>query len=257
MSNVIKAYSVRYETNSKMTIDYSNKDIEILAKRESMASQTKDEQGFEVGLQAVVVDSIEGDKHLKEEASKIIENAKKEAAIILEKANEEARSIKEDSYKQSEKLGYEEGIKKASLEIQHIKEELAAEKARQIQEYKNMLSGIEGQLAEVIASLVTKLTGILVEDKKDIILYLLEQALFDCNRNETYIIRVGKGDYDLLLSKKSYLEEKTGCNLQISLDSQLEQKQCLIETESKVIDCSLDVQLDNLVKDIKMLSSLN
>ena len=90
MSNVIKAYSVRYETNSKMTIDYSNKDIEILAKRESMASQTTDEQVFEVGLQAVVVDSIEGDKHLKEEASKIIENAKKEAAIILEKANEAA-----------------------------------------------------------------------------------------------------------------------------------------------------------------------
>ena len=37
-------------------------------------------------------------------------------------------------------------------------------------------------------------------------------------------------------------------------DESLQAAQCIIETDSKMIDCSLDVQLKNVQEQIKMLS---
>lgn len=239
-----------------MIIDYKAKDLEIEAKRLSKASESGTDGGFEEGLQAVVVDSIVSEEEQQKEAGIIIENAKKEAADILDKAKQEAIMIKEEAYKKAEKEGYEEGLRKGNLEADKIKKELNELKIRQNKEYMDLLGQIEPRVADLIISLITKLTGILVEDKKDIILYLVEKSLRDYDNLDSYNIRVSKADYDLILSKKEYLEEITGNSIQISVDSKLDKNQCLIDTESKVIDCSLDVQLNNLVNDIKLLSSI-
>lgn len=256
MSNIIKAYSIRYKTSSTMTLDYSTKDLEIEAKRLSKVTNSGDNGGFEEGLQAVVVDSIVSEEEQKAEAGKIINDAKKKAADILEEAKKEAITIKEETRKEAEKLGYEEGLRKANIEIQKIKNELIEQKNKQNKEYQDLLANFEWQAADLIASLITKLTGILVEDKKDIILYLIEKALRDYDNLDSYNIRVSKADYDLISSKKEYLEDVTGLDIQISVDPKLEKNQCQIETENKLIDCSLDVQLSNLVNDIKLLSSI-
>jgi len=108
----------------------------------------------------------------------------------------------------------------------------------------------------LIISLITKLTGIFIEDKSDIILYLVEKALEDNNTVEDYTIRVSKEDIDVLSSKKETIEGIVGREIQILVEPQLGKNGCLIETESKVIDCSLDVQLTNLITDLKLLSSI-
>ena len=33
----------------------------------------------------------------------------------------------------------------------------------------------------------------------------------------------------------------------------LEKNQCIIDTENQIVDCSVDVQLDNLINDLKLL----
>lgn len=37
-------------------------------------------------------------------------------------------------------------------------------------------------------------------------------------------------------------------------DPMLEENQCMIETDSGIFNCSLGVQLENLIKDLKSLS---
>lgn len=256
MSNIIKAYSVRYKTGSKMLIDYKDKDPEIESRRLQMAGNAQGEGEFEEGLQAVVVDEIEAEEERKKEAEKIIDDARKKAAKILEEAKQEAIKIKEDAFKSASKQGYEEGMKKACQETDRIKQELKEQKAGQDREYRMLLDQMEGEVADLVASLVTKITGVLADDKKDLILYLVEKGLKNYDNLDSYNIRVSSSDYDFVLSKKEYLEDITGCDIQITADSQLSKNQCLIETESRVIDCSLDVQLNNLANDLKLLASI-
>lgn len=239
-----------------MTIDYRAKDLEIQAKRLSKVADIENEMGFQEGLQAVVVDPISSEEEQKKDTKKLIDNAKEEAAKILAQAKEQARQIKEDALKEARKQGFEEGLKKGNLEIEKIKNNLKEDERQQKEEYQALLAGIEGQVAEVIASLVTKLTGILVEDKKDIIHYLVEKTLRDNSKLESYTIRVSEDDYEALSLKKDYLVGIVDKDIEIIVDSKLGRNQCLIETENIVIDCSLDVQLKNLIRDIRMLASI-
>lgn len=256
MSNVIKSYTVRYEPKSKMTIDYKDRDEELQARRVSKLPVSQIEEGFEEGIMAVLVDPIVSEEEQRKRAEAITLNANKEAAAILESAKEEARRLKEDTTERAKKQGYEDGIKKGNLEIGQIKNDLLEQQKLQKEEYQKILAGIEGQVTELLISLITKLTGIFVEDKTDIILYLVEKALAGDDRAENYTIRVSRDDFEVLSSKKEYIEGVVGQDIQITFDGQLTKNQCFIETESKVINCSLDVQLNNLIADLKLLSSI-
>lgn len=257
MSNVIKSYTIRYEPTKKMTLDYKDRDEELQAKRNQRLSVPQIDGGFEEGLKAIVVDPVDTEEEKRKNAELIIENAEAEAANIIEAAKKEAMRIKEDTLEKSRKQGYEDGLKKGSLEIERLKRDLLEQQRLQREEYKSILEGLEGQVSELIISLITKLTGIFVEDKSDIILYLVEKALANNdNKAEDYTIRVSRDDFEILSSKKDYIEGVVGRNIQIIVDGQLGKNQCLIETESKVINCSLDVQLNNLIKDLRLLSSI-
>lgn len=66
-----------------------------------------------------------------------------------------------------------------------------------------MLTSVEGRVADLLGSLLTRLTGILVEGKEDIILYLVQKALRDVEGIEECTISVSSEDYDFLISKRS------------------------------------------------------
>ena len=44
-------------------------------------------------------------------------------------------------------------------------------------------------------------------------------------------------------------------SLEIVSDGGLTGNQCIIETDTGIFDCSMDVQLKNLIKDLRSLSS--
>ena len=45
-------------------------------------------------------------------------------------------------------------------------------------------------------------------------------------------------------------------NLDIVADTTMKKNECIIETHAGVFDCSLDIELNNLIKDIKLLSCM-
>lgn len=260
MSNIIKSYSVRALSDTKMTIDYKDRDDELTAKRikKNSSKKFKEEanEEFREGLQAVVVDPAIIQEEQEREAAAIVEYANEEATDILNKAKEEALILKKDYLETAKKQGYEEGLQEANQEIEQIKRSLYEQEKQQKQEYQEILAGLEGQVAELMVSLLTKLTGILIEDKTDIILYLVEKALVNNDSKEDYTVKVSGIDYDVLSSNKEHIEGIIGREIKIVVDPQLNKNQCLIETESKIIDCSLDVQLNNLITDLKLLSTI-
>lgn len=261
MSNVIKAYSVRLEEEMVKTIDcHLKRDSDINEKRSyRIASPTGVvTDGFVEGLQAVVVEAVPNAEEITEKANKLIEEAKIEAKAILDKARLEAEQLRAEALASAKKKGYEDGQQQSLKELQRRSAELEQLKKQQQEEYQAYISELEPKTAEILAELITKITGILIEEQKDVILYLVERAFLGLDKADSYTVRVSREDYELVAGKKDYLTDLTGreISLIIQEDPSLVKNQCLIETELKVINCSLDVQLTNLISDLKLLGAL-
>lgn len=258
MSNVIKAYSVRYGEEEKTIDSHLKRDPDIQVLRNSRIVISEDDGGFVEGLKAVVVDPVPTDEELSEKSVKLIEEARKEAKSIIDKARLEAEQIKAEALANAKKKGYEEGQLQSQKEAQKKQAELEQLRRRQQEEYEALVEELEPRMAEIMADLIGKITGILVEDRQDVILYLVERAFLNMDKADSYTIRISREDYDFLSGKKDYLISLSGreINLFITEDASLIKNQCRIETELKVIDCSLDVQLTNLITDIKLLGGV-
>lgn len=256
MSNVIKAYSVRYDDEAKKTIDTHLRIDKELEEKKNTIFKTfiSQPEGFVEGLMATVVETLPSPEEIQEQSSKALEEAQKEAKQILEQARKEAEQIKKDALTAAQKKGYDEGMLQARKEAQKLKADYD-EKTRQLQaEHEAM----EPQMVQLIAALVEKITGIIVKDNDDVIFYLVSKAIKNMDKSDEYTIKVSKEDYDYVSERKNLLlgAMERDVSLYITDDMNLKKNQCLIETELKVINCSLDVQLNNLITDLKLMGGI-
>lgn len=289
MSNVIKGYTVRYSYDEKKILSFNEKAEQIQrkfleehpkVKQEKRSGDEILEDGFIAGINALKIDTA--GEEITEEQSELLnlqreseeayiaarrEETESEMQMLLAKADEEASIIIKDAKAQAQKEkqevfnkakedGYKDGIKKGEKEINALKAGIEKEKQEFYAERERLIKEIEPQTVSVIITLMNKLTGVLLEDRKDIIFYLVEQALSGVNGSSSFIIRVSEGDYELMISKKDELQKslKDGTELEIVKDVLLRNAQCMIETESRIIDCSLDVQLHNITESLKLLA---
>ena len=259
LSNVIKANTVYYDKNLTKTIDsHQNwKKKESLLKKSAQNTEHKKEpiDGFVKGLDAVQVKEIPSEEELLERSNKIIENAKSEASQILEQAKQEAATKQKKIYAEAKKKGYEDGVASGSLELKKKMDEVEDGKIQLQKEFETMVKELEPQIADIIASLVERITGLVVSDRKEVIIYLIEKALSKQDKCDDFKLRISNEDYDFVSKAKDTILASIGrdVTLKIIEDASLEKNQCLIETDLCVIDCGLDEQLKNLIMDIKLL----
>lgn len=268
LSNVIKACSVYYDYDGKKLIDaHLKKECEpvifenaqkVLAVHKAIKPSQSEE--FVEGLNAFIVEKLDVEETsiLREMSSKLINDSKSEAKSILDQAKQEAEQIKKDAFATAKQKGYAEGYTKGEKETQKKKSEFEEKIKTLEEEYSQQLSRLEPQFVQIVASLIEKVTGILVEGKEEVILHLLHKALLNTDKSSQYNIKVANEDYDYLFSKKNVLLSVLPGNVQLEIieDSSLNKNQCLIETDFRVIDCSLDVQLSNLITDLKLLGGI-
>jgi flagellar assembly protein FliH len=259
LPNIIKAYVVTYDNRNKKMIDSQQKKNEEIPRQFTVAGTTDQTGGsFVEGLDVPLVEEQLSQDGIKK-ADEIVENAKIQAQQILEQAKTEAEADKEEIYAAARKQGYEDGRKQSDQEA--VKQNAQyEEKVHTLQKkYDDMTAELEPEVAELIASLVGKITGIVVEDKKEVIRYLVERTLKKYDKCKEYTIRVSPEDYDYLLTQQDYLHDFVGREviLHLEKDPMLHVSQCMIETDLRVIDCSLEEQLHNLTADLKLLGSMD
>ncbi len=259
MSNVIKAYTVRYDEVAYKTLDFQIK-LNTSAKVRPITAVTEGEQQgeFVEGLDALFVESLSCEEDSSEKVSEIIEKANLEAQIIIERARQDAEQIKKDAFSSAKREGYEEGRLQAKNENLRLQAEYEQRTIELQNQYESMMSNVEPEIANIIGSLVTKITGVMVEGREDVILYLIRQSIKDMDRSVEYTIRVSEEDYEYVSMRKDIISEAIGREVDIYIDKdhKLLKNQCLIETELQLINCSLDVQLDNLITDLKLIGNI-
>ena len=259
MSNMIKAYTVRYDEVITKTIDThlkAEKELEI--KRSKVFKTIVSQDQFVEGLKAFVVDELPSQVEMTEKTSAVLEEANNEAKNILENAKLEAEKIKKDIMVSAQKKGYDNGMLMVKHEAIKLKADYEEKEQILQKQYEELTLSMEPQMAVIIASLVEKITGILVEDKEEVILYLVNKALKNMDKSNEYTIKVSREDYEYIAMRKNILLSAIGreVSLYIDEDLNLKKNQCRIETELRVIDCSLDIQLNNLITDLKLIGGI-
>lgn len=251
--------------SDKKVIDYNELIAEKLSKLQSVTNNKKqsdegvEANGFQAGLVArevAITEETQEPEEVQLSPEEIIENAKLEASQLLEEANQQAELIKQEAFENASKAGYDEGYQQAINQVKKQEEQLKIQQAKILEEYQIQMEKMEPLLVDAIITVVQDVFKIKFEDNRNLIVHLLKIALGQIESSNDIIIKVSKEDYPFLIKYKEVLSKTVTKSIQLNImeEISLTKNQCLIETDGGVFDCSLDVQLDNLSKTLRILS---
>lgn len=276
MSNLLKRGTTTI--SEERIIDYNEL---IKLKLKNIANDREnhgnvDADGFVNGLKADVVEQLLTGSDEDGETAQSQEDVNNQIAAALEEANEQAQTIRDEAnevlaqahmearkiIEDAKRTGYEQGAQNAREEYNAKADELArdyeAKKAQLEKEYNDMKVSMEPELVETITEVFKKITYTVAEDNKDIIIGLINGVMKNTDISNEFIIKVSPEDYKFLVNNqgKIYCSVSKEVTMDIVEDATMKKNQCIIESDTGVYDCSLDIELNNLIEDIKLLSCL-
>lgn len=266
MANLLKFHYVVCEDNKRVidSDELVEEKIKELANVSSYVEGEDYDDEFSENLSKDKVERLLMDREeallndANEQAEKIILDAQAQASAIIEQARREGESMKVQSYAKGEKKGYEEGFDKGLAQVEDQKRSLAAQKEALEKQYQKKLDEMEPVLIDALIDIFESAFAIQFSEKKDFILHMLQSALSKIENSKEYLLRVSREDYPVLQEQKEVIRQELpkSATVEIVEDLTLTKNQCLIETDGGLFDCSLDTQLDNLIRDLRMLSGM-
>ncbi len=180
----------------------------------------------------------------------------KDAEAKAEKIKEDARDYVKESAEKAREEGYEEGKALAYQELESERAALNEERAAMQLEFENKLKEIEPKMVDVITDIYSRVFGENFFQRRDVMVALLNRALLSIDTEEQIVINISPADYDLLMGMKASILEKISLNLEpeIRQKEDLLPGQAKIETPYGIIDCSIDTELRELTRTLKILS---
>ena len=282
MSNVLKSVYFNVDAKQKHIIDSEQRMEELIpqmytaeeSKQDSYTFQplTAEElasgqaQSFQDGIPVIHMDDVREEERQKlsdevneqvmQEKNDILAKAEAEAEELVQHATQQAEQIKTMAHSEGFDAGKQEGLAAAEEQLQQIEEELHQSVGQELDQIRQQRQQMEPFFADLTAKLVEKLTGQVCAENKEVILHLIQNAEGTLDRPKQVVLRVSGEDMAAVSGHKAELKEQLPEQTEFDIleDASLSANQCIIETEDKMIDCSLDVQLQNLQEKLHTLA---
>lgn len=192
----------------------------------------------------------------REEAERIIADANAQADEILSAAQLNADAMKNLARQDGEKAGYNEGTQRAAMELHDAQANMQAEIDRIQNEYMERQLQMEREILDMCLPVFEHVFSAELSGRKDVIYHLLDHCIMKIERTGQMQIKVSDANAEFIKSKKDEIQGKIGAEvgLDIIADPLLNDSQCIIETDGGIFDCSIDTELDNLIREIRALS---
>ena len=133
---------------------------------------------------------------------------------------------------------------------------MQAEIQRIENQYMEMQINMEHEIVEMCLPVFERVFSAELSGRKDVIYHLLDHCIMKIERTGQMQIKVSDANAEYIKGKKEEIQGKIGAEvgLDIIADPLLNDSQCIIETDGGIFDCSIDTELDNLIREIKALS---
>ena len=278
-NNLLKSRYVMVESPERRVID-SNQQVadRIQELAAELEDASVDADGFSLGLNAEKVellvhdDEEEGDTEpssviqaasteellasAQADADEIIEEAQAEAEQIISSANAEAEQIRALAEKEGHEKGYNEGYQAGLSEVESMRNEVMEKEKMLQEEYDKKIEELEPMFIDTLTDIYEHIFHVRFGDTKNVIFYLIQDAVRKVEGNASFIIHVSKEDYGFVsMQKKELLAGASAADgAEIVEDMTLKPNECFIETGGGIFDCSLETQLAGLKRELKLLS---
>lgn len=233
---------------------------ELMRKRQEAidAGETEFTEGLfakELELEPEPEPQIDYVAQAKEQAEQIISEANAEAVMIHDKASKDADTLREMARQEGYQNGYESAKQQADEELQAGREKLARREQELQAQYEDAMAELEPKLLDTILTVFDEVFRMQFSGKREMLLHLVKNAMRGIRETRQYKVRVSEAEVSFLREHREELQEKVGEDVQIEIvmDPDLSESQCIIDADSGVYDCSLDVELDNLIRDLRSL----
>ena len=189
---------------------------------------------------------------IREECQKLINEANLKAQDIIDDAKASAQRIKEEAIEE----GYNAGKESALQELIEAKRELEAREEQMREEYDRLVEDLEPQMVEAITDIYAHVFGNNFFSQRDVMVCLVNKALRHVDTSDPVMIEVSNEDYDMLIGMKTALYDKIMIKNEpeIVRRDDFKRGQAKIETPYGIVDCSIDTELTELTRYLKMLS---
>ena len=268
MPNLYKQYWVSNQQDNARVINPNSLLEERMAKeleRQKAEQQRQAELAncFEAGIvrdNTEIIEEVPEEDPIElatEEAERIIAEAKAQAEAVLNQAYLDAKNLREEAKVQ----GFAEANITMQKELREKREALESEystRNRDLElEYISKRDNMESDLVDVILDVFNKVFHIQFDNTKHILMHLINDAILNIEGDRNFRIKVADSNVLFLENHREDILERVGHGIELEFiaDSTMDGNDCLIETDSGVFDCSLGTQLENLIKDIRSLSS--
>ena len=229
----------------------------IAAEQVELLVSERDEDGNIAGANAV---ASRTPAQVEAEAEEILEGARVQANDIITVAESEAEDIRNNAmnqgYQDGLNQGHDEGYAQGLKEAEALKQEYEAKIAELETEYQKRFDELEPMFIDTLTDIYEHIFHVQFNDSREVIFYLLQDAVRKVENNANFIIHVSKDDYGFVsMQKKDLLAGiANGDAAEIVEDMTLKPNECFIETGGGIFDCSLETQLAGLKRELKLLS---
>ncbi len=195
-------------------------------------------------------------EEIRKACDDMINDANAQASSVLEAATKEAEEIKANAAEEGRQEGFEAGKAEAEAILREEASKLEEERNRLNAEYEAKLKELEPKMVDAITDVYAKVFGNGFFNKKDVLVALVSKALSNTETDDRIIIHVSNEDYEEVMSAKDELFAKVSFSTEpeIRPRESLESGQAKVETDYGIMDCSIDTELKELTRTLRILS---
>jgi len=218
-------------------------------------------EGSEDDFQGFEIENIDM-ADVREQANAVFEDAQAASERILEEARAEALMLKEEAKQAGREEGYQKGLEDAKVQLAAQESELQNRydliRQQLENDYENQLREAEPRMVDIICGLLHKISGVMITEEQGVMVHIIHNALMGVENTESLSIKVSEDDYAEVYSRFDWLKQQINSNVTVELvsDVKLSKNECMIETDNGIINCSLNEQLDHLVKSLQLLAEI-
>lgn len=183
-------------------------------------------------------------------ADQLYADAMQEIARLKSIATEEAATLRKQAIVEGSQQGLVEANQQMMDQLQQTAERCNELLATATQEAKQIVLAAERQIIELVMTITRKIISDELEERPEIILGVVREALGRVRDQDHLNIHVSLDDYERILQSRNELQSIVGSekSFTVTADTVLERGGCLIETSFGTVEAGIDTQLESIRK---------